>query len=149
MTLNNLIEKYPNKVKSSVTGFKPGDMIYSPEYEIITKYMIPIYSYKYDNRRGVWINKFVDKDLKIVQICAGREGDDAIMTFVIDKKWFFDFLKLNNSELLQRDRCFNTDSLIYIDNLDTDISDVTINAIGSYGTRYGASEFKIKEILKD
>lgn len=140
MIVKELLNKYDTKVYSEIEGFKPhfGDSGY---YEIETKCMIPIYSYCFDGRRGIWINKFVDKEVMMIQIYAGREGDDAILTLVLNKEWFKDFVNKYNIDNIKEE-------LINYVTLETDITDLVKGTIGCKGTNWSSKSVKIYEILE-
>jgi len=63
------------------------------EFSHLSDNCINLFTYKIDDRRGLWINALVlNKEVALIQIQAGREGDDKVMTFVTNEKLMIELL---------------------------------------------------------
>ena len=140
ITLRQLLNKYKKIEKPTwvVKDTFKGEYIFkSREYHT----HIPcetIYEFCYDNRRGIWINKFLWNDKVVcVQVNGGREGDDACATMLLDKEW------LGYYGDIQKD-C----SIKFCKSLDEEVGEYIRKEIKSYGTPCEAKEWKIREILR-
>lgn len=101
-----------------------------------------IYSYCYDGRRGLWVNVFrEDGEVVCVQVCAGREGDDASITLAIDSDWL-DRLAEENGTVVKKWAL-----LCKVGNLQVDISNIVKNAISGYGTSHESDIREIDKVL--
>jgi hypothetical protein len=156
MTIKEFLEYYKQTTHDKdwfmTHNFKPQWITTSNEYHIELPNTVNIYSYNYDGRRGIWINKFLTDNNKIgmIQICAGREGDDTQFTIVLEEEWFYQKLEELDIRLLK-----DTDAdweyrsrIIYLNIGDKMPNEEIIKEIGTYGTHYDETN-KIKTILQE
>ena len=144
MTLLQLLDKYSEEVlDQSQSNMKTSYIFTSQELETNANGVV-IYSYCYDNRRGVWITKFECKGVPVaVQICAGREGDDAIILFVLDGEWFTNLADSNGTSI----KVSKYGNVVYLGDLGVDITEDVIKEIGRYGTSYEEKRDHILKVL--
>ena len=152
MTLRELLSKYSEEVKeiksSDVRAFKPGHLWKKQVWEAYAEERQLVYASCYDNRRGIWINKFEKNgELVCVQITAGREGDDAIASIVLDREWLQD-LAIENDTEMEEEHNIKYSTALYVDNIGVDITEYVIEEVGGYGTDYDSDDYLIEEILK-
>jgi len=94
-----MIEKYlNNNIDTTNTNIKSDTILENASYILnefngITK---TIFHYNEDNRRGIWINVVHHNSIPLlVQLQAGREGDDDIITYVLNDKIFKEYLDID------------------------------------------------------
>jgi hypothetical protein len=135
VTIRELLTKYPTNVENTMVSnkFKSQYLFTSGGYETFNP-CDTIYSYCYDGRRGVWVNVFTSHqgNIACIQISAGREGDDACATILLDKQWLSDLAMYN--ELGNRSTDEFSGTILECGSLDCDITDYALNEIGCYGT---------------
>ncbi len=144
MTLQQLLDKYPDTVQSDMPQFKPEYIFDSGPWLADTG--IPIFAECHDGRRGIWINKFVNGsgELACVQINAGREGDDACATICLDKQWLMDMAEKYNTTI----SISEYGSVEYASNTSIDITKYVTDEVSTYGTSHEATTPLINTILE-
>jgi hypothetical protein len=89
-SLLKLIEKSPTKIANMSLNIKTDSFLENGGYEIPLGSEC-IFSVMQDSRRGFWINIVEDhNEIKLLQLQAGREGDDDVKTYCFDKEYFSD-----------------------------------------------------------
>ena len=155
MTLQQLVDHYEDPFDDGNHNhlfgvLKVDDLFKESTYVAHTPHCETIYNYCYDGRRGVWINKYVeDNELQCVQVAAGREGDDAIVTFILSREWLANLADTYDSTVDIDDEY---DVILFFSNEDLvskDISEILVDSISGYGTSCSEKPFRIEQIVNE
>jgi len=84
-----------------------------------------------------------------VQIAAGREGDDSMVTFILSREWLANLADTYDSTVDIDDEY---DVILFFSNEDLvskDISEVLVDSISGYGTSCSEKPFRIEQIVNE
>ena len=138
MKIKNFLKQYSKSVKTYKSDVFKGSYVFKAnnENDHFTEYEVPIENSPYfgkivfedtiDSRRGVWvtvISKYINfKDIAIIQLSSGREGDDYTETYVLDEEVFEALMTFGNYKECS-DEC---DEVFHNCNMDSELSNTFV-----------------------
>jgi hypothetical protein len=108
LNLLELIKESPEIIAEMSHEIKSDSFLENSGYELPLGSKC-IFSVMEDERRGFWINIVEgNNEIKLLQFQAGREGDDDIKTYCLDKEYFLDQYTIESGGYLSSECVIST-----------------------------------------